>query len=99
MFYSARRAFSFLVKVGAMGRSKTDEITPLQRETLDEICRHIDAKGYPLTMKKLSETFRISHSSVHERTNQLVRKGYLKHEGRKARGLTVDKQPEDMAGE
>lgn len=97
MFYSARWAFSFLVNVGAMGRSKTDEITPLQRETLDEICRHIDAKGYPPTVKELSETFGISHSSVHERINQLVRKGYLKREGRKARGLTVAKRPEDMA--
>jgi len=26
-----------------MGRSKIDEITPLKRETLDKICRHIDA--------------------------------------------------------
>ncbi len=74
-----------MVNVGAMGRSKTDEITPLQREILDEICRHIDAKRYPPTVKGLRETFGISHSSVHERINQLVCKGYLKREGRNNR--------------
>ncbi len=80
-----------------MGKSKTDKITPLQRDTLDEIYRHIDAKGYPPTVKELSVTFGISHSSVHERINQLVRKEFLRREGRKARGLTVAKRPEDMA--
>jgi len=82
-----------------MGRNKTEKITPLQRETLEEICRYIDAKGYPPTVKELSVTFGISHSSVHERINQLVRKGYLKREGRKARGLTVVKRPKDMAAD
>lgn len=82
-----------------MGRSKTEKITPLQRETLEEICRYIDAKGYPPTVKELSVTFGISHSSVHERINQLVRKGYIKREGRKARGLTVVKRPKDMAAD
>ena len=82
-----------------MGRSKTEKITPLQRETLEEICRYIDAKGYPPTVKELSVIFGVSHSSVHERINQLVRKGYLKREGRKARGLTVVKRPKDMAAD
>ncbi|BBO89835.1 transcriptional repressor LexA [Desulfosarcina ovata] len=82
-----------------MGRSKTEKITPLQRETLEEICRYINAKGYPPTVKELSVTFGISHSSVHERINQLVRKGHLKREGRKARGLTVVKRPKDMAAD
>jgi len=97
VFYAAHWAFSFLVSVGSMGKSKTDKSTPLQRDTLDEICRHIDAKGYPPTVKELSVTFGISHSSVHERINQLVRKGFLRREGRKARGLTVAKRPKDMA--
>jgi len=82
-----------------MGRSKTEKITPLQRETLEEMCRYIDAKGYPPTVKELSVILGISHSSVHERINQLVRKEYLKREGRKARGLTVVKRPKDMAAD
>jgi len=36
-----------------------------------------------------SETFGISHASVHDRINQLVRKGYLKREEGKARELIV----------
>jgi repressor LexA len=82
-----------------MGRNREDDITPLQRETLNEICRYVDAKGYPPTVKELSAIFGISHSSVHERINQLVRKGYLKREGRKARGLTVAKRPKNMAAD
>ncbi len=72
-----------------MGRNREDDITPLQQETLDEICRYVSAKGYPPTVKEMSETFGISHASVHDRINQLVRKGYLKREEGKARGLTV----------
>ncbi|BBO77771.1 LexA repressor 2 [Desulfosarcina widdelii] len=82
-----------------MGKSKTGKITPLQRDTLNEICRYVDAKGYPPTVKELSVIFGISHSSVHERINQLVRKGYLKREGGRARGLTVAKRPKDMAAD
>jgi repressor LexA len=80
-----------------MGRNKEDDITPLQQETLDEICRYVSAKGYPPTVKELSETFEISHASVHDRINQLVRKGYLKREEGKARGLTVTKPPQVSA--
>jgi len=82
-----------------MGKSKTEKITPLQRDTLNEICRYVDAKGYPPTVKELSVIFGISHSSVHERINQLVRKGYVNREGRRARGLTVVKRPKDMAAD
>jgi len=72
-----------------MGRNKESEITPLQKETLDEISRYINEKGYPPTVKELSEIFNISHASVHDRISQLVRKGYLKRENGKARGLAI----------
>lgn len=80
-----------------MPKKKSEEISTLQRETLDEICRFVDIKGYPPTVKELSEIIGISHASVHDRLNQLIRKGYLKREGRKARGLTIAKRPTDMA--
>lgn len=80
-----------------MGRNREDDITPLQQETLDEICRYVSAKGYPPTVKEMSETFGISHASVHDRINQLVRKGYLKREEGKARGLTVTKHSQTNA--
>jgi len=75
-----------------MGKLKTEEITPLQQATLDEICSHIETKGYPPTVKELSEIFNISQPSVHDRINQLVRKGYLIRDDGKARGLTVVKK-------
>ena len=80
-----------------MGKAKTDEITPLQRKTLEEICRFVDAKGFPPTVKELSEIFEISPASAHDRINQLVRKGYLKREDGKSRGIAVARRPSEMA--
>jgi repressor LexA len=74
-----------MLNVGAIGRNKTDEIR-----------RHTDAKGYPPTVKELSETFGISHSTVHQRTRRRVRKGFLQRKGCKARGLTAGDRPEDV---
>jgi len=37
----------------------------------------------------------ISHASTHGQVNQLVRKGYLKREPRKARGIVVAREPDD----
>ena len=76
-------------KTTDMGKLKTEEITPLQQEALDEICRYIELKGYPPTVKELSDIFNISQPSMHDRINQLVRKGYLIRDDRKARGLAV----------
>ncbi|MDF1569970.1 MAG: transcriptional repressor LexA [Spirochaetaceae bacterium] len=80
-----------------MSKAKTDEITPIQRETLEAICRLVDAKGFPPTMKELSEIFEISHASAHDRINQLVQKGYLKREEGKSRGLTVVRRTNEIA--
>ena len=80
-----------------MGKAKTDEITPLQRKTLEEICRFVDVKGFPPTVKELSEIFEISPASAHDRINQLVRKGYLKREDGKSRGIAVARRPSEMA--
>ncbi len=80
-----------------MTRKKEDNISPLQKDTLAEVCRFVDIKGYPPTVKELADIIGISHASVHDRLNQLIRKGYLKREGRKARGLTVTNKPVEMA--
>lgn len=79
-------------KMMDMGKLKTEEITPLQQVTLDEICRYIELKGYPPTVKELSDIFKISQPSMHDRINQLVRKGYLIRDDRKARGLAVTRK-------
>lgn len=46
-------------------------------------------------MKELADILGISHASVHGQVNQLVRKGYLKREARKARGIVVARKPDD----
>jgi repressor LexA len=48
-------------------------------------------------MKELSEIFEISPASAHDRINQLVRKGYLKREDGKSRGIAVARRPSEMA--
>lgn len=79
-----------------MSRKKQTELTDLQRETLEEICRYLDSKGFPPTVKELSDVFGVSEPSVYDRVSQLVRKGYIAREGRKARGLTVLRRPEGV---
>ena len=72
-----------------MGRKKISGITDHQANTLRVICKIIDEKGLPPTVKELSKALGISHASAHEQIAQLVRKGYLKKEARKARSIVV----------
>jgi repressor LexA len=46
-------------------------------------------------MKELADILGISHASAHGQVSQLVRKGYLKREARKARGIVILRDPED----
>jgi repressor LexA len=46
-------------------------------------------------MKELADILGISHASAHGQVSQLVRKGYLKREPRKARGIAVARKPDD----
>ncbi len=72
-----------------MARPKSKKITPVQQETFDAVCAHVDAAGYPPTVKELANLFGISPASAHERLKQLIIKGYLKHEPGKSRGIAV----------
>lgn len=77
------------------GRQPIQEITAPQLRTLREIRFFTVEHGFPPTIKELSDVLGISHASVHEQINQLVRKGYIKREPRKARGIVVIKEPND----
>jgi repressor LexA len=77
-----------------MGRKKVSQITDPQAKTLRVICQVTDEKGLPPTVKELSEALGISHASTHDQIAQLVRKGYLKKEPRKARSIVVIRMPE-----
>lgn len=71
------------------GRRPIQEITEPQRRTLREIRLFTIGHGFPPTIKELANVLGISHASAHGQFNQLVRKGYLKREPRKVRGLAI----------
>jgi len=62
---------------------------------LKDIRRFLHQRGFPPTIKELADILGISHASAHDQVNQLVRKGFLRREPRKARGLAVICEPED----
>ena len=79
----------------ARGRRPVEEITDPQRRTLHELRRFINRRGFPPTIQELADILGISPPSVRDQITQLVRKGYVRRESRKARGLTVLREPTD----
>lgn len=79
------------------GRRPVQEITEPQRRTLKEIRLFTSRRGFPPTMKELAGILGISHASAHGQVNQLVRKGYLKREARKARGLAITDKAQEKS--
>ncbi len=77
------------------GRLPLLEITGPQRRTLEEIHLYTNRRGFPPTIQELADILGISHAAAHGQVNQLVRKGYLKREPRKARGITIMRRPEN----
>jgi len=71
------------------GKAPVEAITDPQAETLRMISELIAQQGFPPTMKELADRLGISGASVHDQINQLVRKGYLRREPRKARGIAI----------
>lgn len=81
------------------GRRPTQGITEPQRRTLKEIREFIAHKGYPPTILEVAEVLGISPASAHDQLSQLVQKEYLRREPRKARGLTIIREPDDEVAE
>lgn len=77
------------------GPKPKTEITRPQRRTLKEIDHYVRRHGFAPTMQELSGRLKITPASAHEQVNQLVRKGYLKRERGKTRGLSVIRKPVD----
>ena len=77
-----------------MSKRKTEGITEPQKKTLKAICHILDSAGLPPTVKELAEARGISSASAHEQITQLVRKGYLRKEEKKARSIVVTKRNE-----
>ena len=77
----------------ARGRRPVEEITDPQRRTLRELRRFTNRRGFPPTIQELADILGISPPSLRDQITQLVRKRYVKRESRKARGLTVLREP------
>ena len=75
------------------GRPRVEEITGPQRRTLGELRRFTGQQRFPPTIQELADILEISTPSVRDQVSQLVRKGYVKREARKARGLTILREP------
>ena len=83
------------MSVQSRGRRPVEEITDPQRRTLRELHRFTSRQGFPPTIQELADILGISPPSARDQVNQLVRKGYVKRESRKARGLTIVREPTD----
>lgn len=77
-----------------MSKQKTEGITQPQTKTLTMICHILDSTGLPPTVKELAEALGISPASAHEQIAQLVRKGYLRKDAKKARSIVIVKRNE-----
>ena len=77
------------------GRRPIEKLTDAQRRTLGEVREFIVRHRFPPSVQELAEVLGISPASAHEQINQLVRKGYIKREPRKARGLSILRDIDD----
>jgi SOS-response transcriptional repressor LexA len=65
-------------------------LTARQAEVLAVVARHIRERGYAPTLRELCATLSIrSTNSVSDHLRALVRKGWLRHDAWKSRGLAL----------
>jgi len=81
------------------GRPRSVGITPAQLRTLNEIRAFASKFEYPPTLHELAAILGVSHSSVHEQISELIRKGYLRREPGKSRGIVIVREPADSVAE
>lgn len=67
--------------------------------TLNEIRAFAAGHEYPPTIKELAAILGISDASAHEQIAQLIRKGYLRRERGKSRGMAIVREPEGNVAE
>ena len=93
------QGFVYSKGVFLSGRPPSVGITPAQLRALNEIRAFTSKNEYPPTIHELAAVLGISHSSVHEQIAQLIRKGYLRRERGKSRGIVIVREPEDNVAE
>jgi repressor LexA len=75
------------------GRPRIASITEPQQRTLRAIEDWLRAREYPPTIQELADALGITPATTHAQVKQLERKGYIKRESRKARGLVLLRSP------
>lgn len=66
------------------------ELTPRQRQILDYIVQHIEAHGYPPTVREIGEAVRLSSSStVHSHLKSLEDAGLIRREAILTRAIRI----------
>ncbi len=71
-----------------MGRQRRG-LSEQLRQTLRFIHHFLEASGYPPSVREIGEEFGITPKAVHDRLNSLIRRGYLRREPYKSRGLSL----------
>jgi repressor LexA len=70
-------------------------LTDRQRAILETIHAHVDAHGYPPSVREIGDAVGLrSSSSVHAQLETLEEKGYLKRDPTKPRALELGRDPE-----
>ncbi len=69
-------------------------ISEPQRKTMTAIKEFISKRGFPPTMSEIGEILGISSPSAYQQIDLLTRKGYLRREAGKARGLVIARDPD-----
>lgn len=82
-----------------LGRPCVDVITEPQRRTLKVIEGFVHEWGYPPSQKQIADLLGIKAASVNDQIKQLVRKGYLRREPGRARGIAVLRSADEPIGE
>jgi repressor LexA len=78
------------------GRRPTVELTETQLRVLREVRDFIAQRGIPPTSKELAQVLGVSPATAHEQVGQLVRKGFVRREPRKARGIFLVREPDEQ---
>lgn len=77
------------------GRRPVEGLTDSQRKALRAVRDFMVRHNLPPTAQELADLLGMAPASAHELTTQLVHKGYLRREPRKARGLRMVHEPSD----
>jgi repressor LexA len=71
------------------------DLTPRQRAILEMIHQHVEAHGYPPSVREIGDAVGLrSPSSVHAQLESLEAKGYLRRDPTKPRALEMGRDPE-----